>query len=141
MTLRILVPVDSSATTAKTVAAIIAQRERFPAPLFLLHVIDVERFAYRMIPDFQREMIRQSALKSGEQLLRGLQQQLLESGLQAEVRLESGAPRQLVCRIANDEAFDLLILGRRGSGEIRDVLFGTVANYALHNVRCPVLLF
>jgi nucleotide-binding universal stress UspA family protein len=34
-----------------------------------------------------------------------------------------------------------LILGRRGSGEIRDVLFGTVANYALHNVRCPVLLF
>ncbi|HEX9874190.1 MAG TPA: universal stress protein [Deferrimonas sp.] len=141
MTLRILVPVDSSATTAKTVAAIIAQRERFPAPLLLLHVIDVERFAYRMIPDFQREMIRQSALKSGEQLLRGLQQQLLESGLQAEVRLESGAPRQLVCRIANDEAFDLLILGRRGSGEIRDVLFGTVANYALHNVRCPVLLF
>jgi nucleotide-binding universal stress UspA family protein len=141
MTLRILVPVDSSATTAKTVAAIIAQRERFPAPLFLLHIIDVERFAYRMIPDFQREMIRQSALKSGEQLLRGLQQQLLESGLQAEVRLESGAPRQLVCRIANDEAFDLLILGRRGSGEIRDVLFGTVANYALHNVRCPVLLF
>ena len=141
MTLRILVPVDSSATTAKTVAAIIAQRERFPAPLLLLHVIDVERFAYRMIPDFQREMIRQSALKSGEQLLRGLQQQLLESGLQAEVRLESGAPRQQVCRIANDEAFDLLILGRRGSGEIRDVLFGTVANYALHNVRCPVLLF
>lgn len=141
MTLRILVPVDSSATTAKTIAAIIAQRERFPAPLLLLHVIDVERFAYRMIPDFQREMIRQSALKSGEQLLRGLQQQLQESGLQAEVRLESGAPRQLVCRIANDEAFDLLILGRRGSGEIRDVLFGTVANYALHNVRCPVLLF
>lgn len=141
MTLRILVPVDSSATTAKTIAAIIAQRERFPAPLLLLHVIDVDRFAYRMIPDFQREMIHQSALKSGEQLLRGLQQQLLESGLQAEVRLESGAPRQLVCRIANDEAFDLLILGRRGSGEIRDVLFGTVANYALHNVRCPVLLF
>jgi len=141
MTFRILVPVDSSATTAKTIAAIIAHRERFPAPLLLLHVIDVERFAYRMIPDFQREMIRQSALKSGELLLRGLQQQLLESGLQAEVRLESGAPRQLVCRIADDEAFDLLILGRRGSGEIRDVLFGTVANYALHNVRCPVLLF
>lgn len=141
MTVRILVPVDSSATTAKTIAAIIAHRERFPAPLLLLHVIDVERFAYRMIPDFQREMIRQSALKSGEQLLRGVQQQLLEAGLQAEVRLESGAPRQLVCRIANDEAFDLLILGRRGSGEIRDVLFGTVANYALHNVRCPVLLF
>lgn len=141
MTVRILVPVDNSPTTVRTIEALLAHREQFSAVLTLLHVIDVERFAYRMIPDFQLEMIRQSALKAGEQLLRGLQLQLLEGGLESEVRLESGAPRQLVCRIANDEAFELLILGRHRGGEIRDVLFGTVANYALHNVRCPVLLF
>jgi nucleotide-binding universal stress UspA family protein len=35
-----------------------------------------------------------------------------------------------------------MIIGRREStGEIRDVLFGSVANYVLHNVACPVLLF
>jgi nucleotide-binding universal stress UspA family protein len=28
-----------------------------------------------------------------------------------------------------------------GTGEIRDVLFGSVANYVLYNVKCPVLLF
>jgi nucleotide-binding universal stress UspA family protein len=34
-----------------------------------------------------------------------------------------------------------LIIGRHtGAGEIRDVLFGSVANYVLHNVKCPVLL-
>jgi len=39
-------------------------------------------------------------------------------------------------------AFQLIIIGRREStGEIRDVLFGSVANYVLHNVACPVLLF
>ena len=52
----------------------------------------------------------------------------------------------LVCpsdhHIANDEAFQLMVMGRREStGEIRDVLFGSVANYVLHNVACPVLLF
>jgi len=141
MTPRILVPVDSSATTARTIEAIIRHRERFSGELTLLHVVDVERFAYRMIPDFQLDMIRQSALKAGEHLLQGVQKQLLEAGVSAAIRLESGAPRQLVCRVANEEAFDLLVLGRRGSGEIRDVLFGSVANYALHNVRAPVLLF
>ena len=39
-------------------------------------------------------------------------------------------------------AMRLTIIGRREStGEIRDVLFGSVANYVLHNVACPVLLF
>jgi nucleotide-binding universal stress UspA family protein len=51
-------------------------------------------------------------------------------------------PRRLIPQIANSEDFQLLVLGRRsGRGEIRDVLFGSVANYVLHNVRCPVLLF
>ncbi|MDY0261315.1 MULTISPECIES: universal stress protein [Syntrophotalea] len=33
------------------------------------------------------------------------------------------------------------MLGRRTAGEVRDVLFGSVTNHALHRVRCPVLLF
>jgi nucleotide-binding universal stress UspA family protein len=44
--------------------------------------------------------------------------------------------------VANEEAFQLMVIGRREStGEIRDVLFGSIANYVLHNVACPVLLF
>jgi C4-dicarboxylate transporter DctM subunit len=35
----------------------------------------------------------------------------------------------------------LLVLGRRTAKEVRDVLFGSVTNHALHRVRCPVLLF
>lgn len=40
----------------------------------------------------------------------------------------------------DNEGFDLVILGRRGMGEIRDALFGAVFNHVLHHVRCPVLL-
>ncbi len=66
---------------------------------------------------------------------------LTDAGMPAESRLEFGAPRELIPRIANEEGFDLLIIGRRGQGEIRDVLFGSVANHVLHHVTCPVLLF
>ena len=140
MELRILVPVDGSKTAQRTIAALVEAKERFIAPLTLLHVVDLERLAYRMIPDFQVAMIRDHARKAGELLLEGHAASLRQAGLQVEPRLEFGYPREAIRRIANDEDFGLVILGRRGMGEIRDVLFGTVSNYLLHHVQKPVLL-
>jgi nucleotide-binding universal stress UspA family protein len=141
METKILVPVDGSKTAAKTVDAIIARKERFPAVLTLLHVVDLDRLAYRMIPDFQVAMVREHSRRAGEQLLNGYREFFDRAGMDVESRLEFGSPREIICHIANDEGFELLVLGRRGLGEIRDVLFGSVANHALHHVRCPVLLF
>ncbi len=139
---KILIPVDGSETSLKTIDAVITAKEHFPSELTLLHVVDLDKLAYRMIPDFQVEMIRDNARKAGQSLLDRLAARFRDAGFEVEKRLELGAPRQLIPRIANDEAFDLLVIGRHaGTGEIRDVLFGSVANYVLHNVKCPVLLF
>jgi len=141
MTTKILIPVNDSPTTQKTIEDIINERERFPQKLVLLHVIN-DQLAYRMIPDFQIEMVRENAEKAARQQLEGLAKQLEEVGFNIELRLEFGAPRRVIPRIANDEGFQLLVIGRKlKTGEIRDVLFGSVANYVLHNVTCPVLLF
>lgn len=139
---KILVPVDGSTTSARTLERIVAQRERFPQALTLLHVVDVDRLAYRMIPDFQMEMIRDNARKAGAEMLAGRVRILEEAGFTVVRRLEVGAPRELIVRVANEEGFQLLVIGRREStGEIRDVLFGSVANFVLHKAKCPVLLF
>lgn len=141
MSPRILIPINDSLTTQKTIEDIIESRERFSARLVLLHVIN-DQLAYRMIPDFQIEMVRENALKAATERMEGLVQKLRTAGLETELRIEFGMPRRVIPQIANEEDFQLLVLGRRtGRGEIRDVLFGSVANYVLHNVRCPVLLF
>jgi nucleotide-binding universal stress UspA family protein len=140
MNVKILVPLDGSKTSSRTIEAILSHKERFPAPLTLLHVVEIDKLAYRMIPDFQLAMIRDQAQKSGQLLLERQQERFSAQGMQTETRLEFGSPRELIPRIANDEKFQLLIIGRRWHGEIRDVLFGSVANHALHHVRCPVLL-
>ena len=141
MTPRILIPINDSATTHKTIDDIISNRERFCARLVLLHVIN-DQLAYRMIPDFQIEMVRENALQAATERMEKLAETLRAADLDVELRIEFGMPRRLIPQIANNEDFQLLVLGRRsGRGEIRDVLFGSVANYVLHNVRCPVLLF
>lgn len=142
MTPKILIPVDGSTTAGRTLEKIISLKERFPRQLTLLHVIDIDKLAYRMIPDFQVDMVRENARKAGRQVLAAKQKLLEDSGFEVDARLEFGSPRQTICKIANNEGFQLMVIGRRETtGEIRDVLFGSVANYVLHNVACPVLLF
>jgi len=141
MDARILIPVDASETSRKTLEAILAAKERLPKKLVLLHVVDDDKLAYRMIPDFQVEMVRENARKAGALVLDQRAEGLRREGFEIDARLEFGTPRQVIPRIANEEGFQLLIIGRHsGTGEIRDVLFGSVANYVLHNVKCPVLL-
>ncbi|HXV19359.1 MAG TPA: universal stress protein [Desulfuromonadales bacterium] len=137
---KVLVPVNGSAAANRMIEAIIGRKAQFRAPLTVLHVVNVERLAYRMIPAPQLEMIREAARKSGEHLLQEQVARFLAAGVACTGRLEFGSPRETICRIANEERFDLVILGRRESGEIRDVLFGAVSNHVLHHVRCPVLL-
>jgi len=140
MTTKVLVPINDSSTTRQTIKDIIMYREKFPHELVLLHVIN-DQLAYRMIPDFQIEMVRENAEKAAQLRMSELAQQLRNAGFNIELRLEFGAPRRVIPRIANEEEFQLLVIGRKlKSGEIRDVLFGSVANYVLHNVTCPVLL-
>ena len=137
---KILIPVNDSPTTQQTIADVITYKEKFPDRLVLLHVIN-DQLAYRMIPDFQIEMVRENAEKAARQRLELLAKKLNDAGFGVELRLEFGAPRRVIPRIANEEEFQLLVIGRKtGSGEIRDVVFGSVANYVLHNVKCPVLL-
>lgn len=139
---KILIPVDDSPTAKKTVEAVIDQHQRFPRRLSLLHVINQEQLAYRMIPDLQLDIVKENAGKAGRQLLERYAAMLQDVGFTCELLLETGSPRHVIARTANKQGFQLLVIGRHeGSGEIRDVLFGSVANYVLHNVKCPVLLF
>ena len=141
MLLKVLIPVDDSPTTQKTIDKVIELKERFSQRLTLLHVVN-EQLAYRMIPDFQVEMVRENAKKAGQQQLDRIALQLSKAGFETELLLEFGEPRLVIPQVVNEKGFGLLVIGRHGGGgEIRDVLFGSVANYVLHHVRCPVLLF
>lgn len=139
---KILVPFDESPTANKTLDTIISLKERFSKRLTLLYVINKDQLAYRMIPDFQVEMVKENATKAGHLLLERAKEKLTTVGFECELMLEFGEPRHTISHIANDQDFQLVVIGRHeGGGEIRDVLFGSVANHVLHNVKCPVLLF
>lgn len=139
---KILIPVDDSETAHATIESVIEQRERFPQEIHLLYVVNEDQLAYKMIPELQIEMVREFAEKAGNLHLKNIAQKLEAVGFVVRVDLQFGNPRRTITNIANSEEYQLVVIGRHaGGGEIRDVIFGSVANYVLHNVKCPVLLF
>ena len=103
---KILIPVDDSTTSLKTIEAVIEQKQRFPKKITLLHVVN-DQLAYRMIPDFQIEMVRENAGKAGQIKLNQIATLLQEAGFETELRLEFGSPRRVIPQIANDEEFHM----------------------------------
>jgi len=61
-------------------------------------------------------------------------------GVDAATRVVTGDPGLELCRIADDEDIDVIVVGSHGSGLLKRVLLGSVSHHVLHHAHCPVLV-
>jgi nucleotide-binding universal stress UspA family protein len=55
-------------------------------------------------------------------------------------RVEYGDAAAEICRVAEDEHFDVIVVGSHGSGFVKRVFLGSVSQHLLHHAPCPVLV-
>jgi nucleotide-binding universal stress UspA family protein len=55
-------------------------------------------------------------------------------------RLENGAPAEVILTMAQDEGTDLVVLGARGMGRIREQVFGSVSHRVMTHAPCSTLI-
>ena len=55
------------------------------------------------------------------------------------LRTEWGRASDVICKIANDEQFDVVVMGKRGLGVMGGILLGSVSDRVVHSCRVPVL--
>jgi nucleotide-binding universal stress UspA family protein len=140
MTPRILIPVDESETAQHTINAVINNKDLLSQEIMLLHVVDVH-LAHRLVPDIQKNMVFEAAEKSGNRILEELAKPFQNAGIEAKLLLELGNPGETISRVVKEMDIQLVIIGRHpGSGGLRDMMFGSVANYVIRAAKCPVIL-
>lgn len=61
-------------------------------------------------------------------------------GVEVDRRLEPGEPAETIIRIAQDEDFDLIVMGSRGHGSMKRWLLGSVSDHVAHHIDRSVLL-
>ena len=65
---------------------------------------------------------------------------LAASGVRFRTVVEDGRPAAVIGAVAERENADLVVVGRRGRGEVAEVLLGSVSHDLSHHCARPVLL-
>jgi nucleotide-binding universal stress UspA family protein len=61
-------------------------------------------------------------------------------GLTISKLLINGRPADEIVKLANQDKFDLIVMGSRGMGRIKEFFLGSVSDRVADEAHCPVLL-
>lgn len=132
---RILLATDGSPVVEREVlyAGHMARVEQ--SEILVLHAYEPpERYA--SYPGYEALVDQHRAV--AQALIDEVVQQLREDGVTARGELRIGAAAEAIIAAAADHNIDLIIMGTRGSSNLRDML-GSVSAQVLRYAHCPVL--
>ncbi|MCG3775109.1 MAG: Universal stress protein [Nitrospira sp.] len=112
--------------------------------LTLLHALDVPRpAAPEMMPEAAEELyktLEQSMKEGGERLLNRVQSLLpLHAGPTTKY-IRAGSPAGVILSMAEEQKADLIVMGARGLGPIKERLLGSVSHRILTLAPCSTLI-
>ena len=112
--------------------------------LTLLHALDVSRPAYpEMLPEAAEEIyktLEQSMKEDGERLLKRVESLLPLHAGPTTKQLRIGSPAKTILSMAEEQNADLIVMGARGLGPIKERLLGSVSHRILALAPCATLI-
>jgi nucleotide-binding universal stress UspA family protein len=137
-----LLAVDGSDNAYEAVHALkyLARSEQ----LTLLHALNVPRPAYpMMLPEVAEEIyktLEQSIREDGERLLNRVQSLLPMHAGPSTKHLRIGSPAEMIVSMAEQQKADLIVMGARGLGPVKERLLGSVSHRILTLAHCATLI-
>ena len=74
------------------------------------------------------------------EIIKDAVQVLADAGIDHEIVLLHGRPADEIIRYATESEADLLVMGSRGLGALREFALGSVSHKVLTHAKCPVLV-
>lgn len=142
MAMNVLLAVDGSERSYEAARAIgaLAPTSR----LTVLTVVDVPGLAYPTLgAGLAKDLaiqVERAMREKAEQVLDRTRSLLPSDLASVHLRLELGSPAELILSVAKEEQTDLIVLGSRGLGPIREHVFGSVSHRVMTHAPCSTLI-
>ena len=139
---KILVAVDGSETSLQALSHAVELASAFGSTITLLSVVD-----RRMLP-FSEEYgpeVQESQEGLTRRVVENLNEVTVELGeshpdIRIDTRVEGGRPAKIIVDVAEEEGFDLIVMGSQGFGMIAGWFLGSVSNEVVHSCTKPLLI-
>jgi universal stress protein A len=136
---KILVPTDFSEHSEGALRYACELARQLGASLTILHVYQVPGFTLPegVILGGPQEL--SSVLESVDRDLQRVRTLAFDLGVEAESQSVCGGPSEEICRFAQEQGFDLIVMATHGRTGVRHLLLGSIAEQVLRGAPCPVL--
>lgn len=136
---KILVPIDGSNAAKSALAYGIETARAHKAELILLAVADVTEAAYPIMGVTIDRDGFYNVKKKAETMLAEWKQ-IIPNDITVEAKVENGVPGQVISALVEEENIDMVVMGNSGKGAVSSFIMGSVSQYVIHHVKCPVLV-
>ena len=139
--MKILLAIDGSPYSKKMLAYLCAHDELINAGRNTFTALTVlPAIPPRARAVLSKEMVDEYYREEGAKVLDPVRKYLEQSCIFPKERLEVGHPGDIIASIAEDEKYDLIIMGTHGHGALGRLVMGSVSTQVLANCQVPVLL-
>ena len=143
---KILVAVDGSELSYRSVDYALDLAQKYSAQVKIITVLDAPSDTLVA----QASAFAPQSMKEHEEKLEKAHEKILLKAMKKAERLTQkisvttevleGSPAEKIVETAKKEAFDLIVMGSRGLGGIKEFLLGSVSDKVADEAPCPVLI-
>lgn len=141
---KVLVAVDGSDNSLRALEFALGMKRMFAD--LQITALYVGPSIYGMFPEAGiSSWIRQKDLdKEIEERAQKISEKIDEAaaryGFAVEKAIARGDAGAAICKFAEEQNYDLVVVGTRGFGEVKNILLGSVSHKVIHLCPCPVLV-
>jgi len=137
---KVLIPVDSARNSLTAEEYALKLNWRMPISVTLLNVINIKRLEGHGISPADQDRIKAAMQRRAEDVMKKASEPFAKAEVDYDTRIVEGAPGVSICRIAEEENYDMVIIPQSGLSELEEILGGSVVRTVLNQCQVPVLL-
>jgi nucleotide-binding universal stress UspA family protein len=137
---KVLIPVDTARNSITAEEYAIKLNWRMPLAVTLLNVMNTKRLEQHGISPDDQERIKSAMRKRAQAVLETAAEPFKKSEVEYETVIEEGQPAAIICKVAEQGGYDMVILPQSGLSELEEILGGSVVHNVLWKCKTPVLL-
>lgn len=132
---KILVPIDNTKKSFRALDAAIYIAKHTGSSLMVLYVVPIP---------YQTRMLLKQIVQENEDIAQKSIEKIRNHAAKKQFTIQhkiiqGNEPDQII-NVAKKLHFDLIVMGSSGKGALKELLFGSISNYVMHNTDIPVLL-
>ena len=141
---KILVPVDGSNASQKAAEKAVELAKIFNSEITFIHVVyvpdTVGHTKYGIYMEYDFKEMKEKMIETGSKFLESFLANIDCTGVGVQKIVVTGQPYEEILSAAEDGAFDLIVMGRRGFTKVKRFFVGSVTQRVISDAPCPVFI-